>query len=254
MHPILFHIGPLTIRMYGLFVAIGMLIGLQYVVVMGRKKNIPDTLIMDMGFWSVVAGLVGARLMYVLLNWRYYAANLFDIVKIWEGGLVYYGGVIAGILAAVFFLRRHREIGLWAVFDLVAPGLALGHFFGRIGCFFAGCCYGAPCELPWSVTFSDPASLAPLNAQLHPTQLYEAIGTAAIFVILHLFSRRSPRAGYVTAAYLALYGIVRFSLEYFRGDDRGAFLAGFSPGQVISLILILSAAVIFTIKKHEHTQ
>lgn len=254
MHPVLFQIGPLTIRMYGLFVAVGMLIALHYIVVMGRKKNISDAFLMDMGFWAVVAGLVGARLMYVFLNWRYYAANLFDIVKIWEGGLVYYGGVIAGIAAAIIYVRRRGTIGVWPVFDLVAPGLALGHFFGRIGCFFAGCCYGASCDLPWAVTFTDPGSLAPLHARLHPTQLYEALGNALIFGVLHLYARRSPRTGYVTAVYLALYGCMRFCLEFFRGDDRGAFIGGVSPGQVISLILIAAAAAVLIMKKNEHHQ
>lgn len=253
MFPTFLKLGPLTIRTYGLMVAIGLFVALQYLLYSAKKKNIPENRVLDMVLYAVVAGLVGARLAYVLFTLPYYAQHPIEIFKIWEGGLVYYGGFIAGALAVIGYVRVHRDMRLWVLADLLAPALALGHVFGRIGCFFAGCCYGAPTHLPWAVTFCNPESLAPAGIARHPTQLYEAFGNLVIFGLLDRYNRSKHREGDTFAAYLILYGLLRFNVELLRADERGVFLLGLSPGQGVSLVAIAIGVVLLVIWRKSET-
>lgn len=251
MFPILAELGPVTIRMYGLLIAVGMFFGLMYFVRGGRARGLAENLILDMAFWAVLAGFAGARLLYVAFNAAYFAANPVEIFKIWEGGLVFYGGLAAGAAAALVFTARHPEMRLWAIADLFGPALALVHGFGRIGCFFAGCCYGRECSLPWAVTFSNPLSLAPLGIPRHPAQLYEAAGLFALFLILDRHQRSQHPAGTTFGWYLIVYAALRFLVEFIRGDERGAGVAFLSPGQLISVILLAAGMVILWMKNRQ---
>ncbi|MHB9156376.1 MAG: prolipoprotein diacylglyceryl transferase [Endomicrobiales bacterium] len=249
MFPTLIQIGPLTIRTYGLMVAIGLFVGLRYLLSQAKARNIPENRILDIVLYSIVAGLAGARLTYVLFNWQYYARNLGEIFRIWEGGLVYYGGFAAGAVAVIVYRHFHRETSLLVLADILAPAMALGHVFGRLGCFFAGCCYGAPSQLPWAVTFRNAESLAPLGVALHPAQLYEAFGNLVIFFLLAGYNRSPHREGNTFSAYLFLYGLLRFSVEFLRADDRGGTLLGFSPGQMISAAAVAAALLLMLFRK-----
>jgi phosphatidylglycerol:prolipoprotein diacylglycerol transferase len=251
MFPTLIKIGPLTIRTYGFFVAVGIFVAIQYLIRRGKAKGISEAAITDLSLYAIVAGLVGARITYVLQNLSYYARHFSEVFKIWEGGLVFYGGFIAGTLAVVVYLRYHRDIRLGTLADIVAPALALGHFFGRLGCFFAGCCYGAPSHLPWAVTFCNAETLAPRGVPLHPTQLYEAVGSLAIFFLLDWYNRSRHQEGFAFLAYLFFYGFLRFLVEFLRADERGAFILGFSPSQVLSLVLMAAALILFVRLHHE---
>jgi phosphatidylglycerol:prolipoprotein diacylglycerol transferase len=254
MFPILLKLGPLTIRTYGVLIAIGLFVALRYISVQGRRENISEDSIMDMGLYIIVAGLLGARAAYVAQNWQYYSSNITAIFKIWEGGLVFYGGFIAGLVAALIYLRAHREINLWVFGDIIAPALALAQSFGRIGCFFAGCCYGSACALPWAVTFKNAQSLAPLNVALHPVQLYESAGCFLIFIFLDWYNRHRHKTGFALGAYLVFYALLRFHLEFLRSDDRGGAWIGLSPSQIISLFALVSGALILVLKNHAKTQ
>lgn len=253
MLPTLLHIGPFTIRTYGLFVAIGIFAGLRYMLYAAKKNNIPGNKVLDLVLYAVAAGIIGARLAYVLTSLPYYAQHPVEIFKLWEGGLVYYGGFIAGAIAVVAYVFSHRELRLWRLADIVAPALALGHVFGRIGCFFAGCCYGAQCTLPWAVTFSNPESFAPAGVSRHPTQLYEAFGNLVIFILLDRYNRSTHREGLAFAVYLVFYGVLRFCVEFLRADERGAFVLGMSPGQAISIIAMAAGIVIFIARRKNET-
>lgn len=245
MFPTLLHIGPFTIRTYGLFVAVGFFFGLQYLLRRAARNAVPEKNMLDMTLYAVVAGLLGARLTYVLQNWGFYRAHPADIFRLWEGGLVFFGGFIAGAAAAVWYVRAHRGLRLGMIADMTAPALALGHMFGRLGCFFAGCCYGLPASLPWAVTFCNPESIAPTGIPRHPTQLYEAAANLGLFLFLERFRRRPHREGSVFSVYLVLYGVIRFLIEFLRGDDRGRFIAGLSPSQLVSLLIVAGGTYLF---------
>lgn len=251
MFPELLNIGPFTLRTYGLFVALGMFVALQYVLRKAKKAGIPEESILDIGLYAIVAGLVGGRLAYVALNFRYYSGNFWEIFRVWEGGMVFFGGLILGALAVILYVRKHPKLRLWALADIIAPAIALGHVFGRIGCFFAGCCYGKETTLPWAVKFTNEGALAPLNVCLHPTQLYESAGSLAVFFFIDWYNRRKHAEGRAFWLYLFLYGMLRFHVEFLRGDERGGFVLGMSPGQMVSLLLILAAVYIFAKSKNE---
>ncbi|MSP16433.1 MAG: prolipoprotein diacylglyceryl transferase [Myxococcales bacterium] len=160
-------------------------------------------------------------------------------LKFWEGGLAYYGGFLLAAPVGFWYARR-QKLGVWRVSDLTAPGIALGLFFGRIGCFLNGCCHGAQCDLPWAVTF--PQRSIPHN--VHPAQLYEALGSLALFVLLYFVVRpRKRRHGEVFAWLLVGYGVLRFVLEFVRADPRGS-LFGLSTSQWIGIPLITAGFVL----------
>ena len=155
---------------------------------------------------------------------------------------MFYGGLIAAVVVALLYLRRHR-LPLWTTTDVFAPGIALGHVVGRLGCLMAGCCFGRPTSVPWAITFRDPAALAnvgtPLGVPLHPTQLYEAGAEALILVFLLAFERRGrPFPGRTFWSYMLLYGVSRFVIEFYRGDSRGMVFDVLSTSQFVSVILV----------------
>jgi phosphatidylglycerol---prolipoprotein diacylglyceryl transferase len=251
MFPILLKLGPLTIKTYGLFVALGFIASLQYTLWRSKSKGFIDEQIMDIVLYIVIAGLIGGRLMYVLLNWQFYFKNPLSIFQIWEGGLVFYGGLIASLLVFWFYVYQNSYFKYWEFLDIFAPAIALGHFLGRLGCFFAGCCYGLPTTLPWGIKFTDSQCLAPQNIYLHPIQIYEALLNILLFFALDWFNKFKHPKGQTFAAYLFFYGIIRFHLEFFRGDDRGGFLLGLSVSQYISILLIAgSVGLILWINKN----
>ena len=238
MLPILLKLGPITIRMYGVMVVIGFLLALRLIMVQIRRRQLPQDQVLDLVLYMMLAGFAGARFSYVIFNLSYYAAYPFEIFKIWQGGLVFYGGFVAALGALYWFCRKNEGFSFWAMADLFAPAVALGHTFGRIGCFCAGCCYGLPTNAFWGVKFFHAQALAPLNLRLHPTQLYEAGGTFGIFVFLYWLYHRSLPEGEISGMYLFLYGLLRFHIEFLRGDDRGGYLIWLSPSQWVALLSI----------------
>ena len=252
MFPILVHIGPFTIRTYGAMVALAFLASLHAARVAAHARRIGEAFLLDLVAILIMSGLLGARILYVLLNLGYFRQHPWESMKVWEGGLVFYGGFLLAAVVGMIF-TRYRGYPLDDVADCLAPGLALGQGIGRWGCFFAGCCYGKPTSLPWGVTFKDPASLAPLGVKLHPVQIYESIGTLTIAAWLwFLLMRRRETHGEVFWLYLLSYGILRFVMETLRGDDRGALIGGLAPSQIIALAAILISGSILLVKKTAH--
>ncbi len=244
MHPILIRIGPLTIHTYGFMIATGFLIGLYLAVRQAKKEGISPDRILDLGFYILLAAIIGSRLLFVLIDAGHYLRHPLDIFKIWEGGLVFYGGVLLAVPVAIWYVKKH-SLGIWRTADIFAPPLAIGHVFGRLGCFFAGCCYGKVAEtLPWGVIFSDPECLAPKNVPLHPTQLYEAGGEFLNFLILISLRRHKSFNGQLFMAYLLIYSVLRFIVEFFRGDTaRGFLFSHISVSQGISILMFLVAVI-----------
>ncbi|MGE5752343.1 MAG: prolipoprotein diacylglyceryl transferase [Deltaproteobacteria bacterium] len=241
MHPVLVKIGSLKIYSYGVFVAIGFLAALWVAGREIRRKGLDRDTFFDMGFWVVITAIIGSRLFHVLVYWEHYRTDPAEIFKLWNGGLVFYGGFLAAVAVCLYYLRRHRMPFL-PVADASALGIPLGLAFGRIGCSAAGCCYGKFTTVPWAIVFTDPASLAPLGIPLHPTQIYESLGAFAIFGTLYAARDRFRTPGMLFWTMIILYGVVRSFLEIFRDDPRG-FWGPFSESQIVSAILILYAAV-----------
>jgi phosphatidylglycerol:prolipoprotein diacylglycerol transferase len=248
MHPDLFKIGPLTIHTYGVLVAAGFLLGLAFAVRQAKKEGIPPERIVDLGFYILLSALIGSRLFYILINASHYMKNPLDIFKIWEGGLVFYGGLLLAVPTVLWYVKKNN-LSVWGIADLFAPSLAIGHAIGRLGCFFSGCCYGKPAEgLPWSVIFTDPESLAIIGVPLHPTQLYESLGELINFFILITLRRNKSFNGQLFLIYIILYSVLRFIVEIFRGDvSRGFITSQLSLSQGVSILMFLVAVVGFVI-------
>jgi len=256
MYPVLFKFGPLTIHTYGFCIAIGFVAALMYVSRTAKQRQINSEIIIDLCFYALVFGMIGGRILYVILEWDSFENNLLEIFKIWNGGLVFYGGFIVALIFSWRYMKI-KQLPVMQTLDILAPAVALAHGFGRIGCFFAGCCYGSHCELPWAVTFTHPLTLARPGIPLHPTQLYSSAMNFFIFGILFYFYKRNPKAGSIAIAYLLIYGIGRICIELFRGDDRGAvFLYLFSPAQAIGLFMVAMSGILYllVIKKSKGIQ
>lgn len=247
MHPILFKLGSLTVYTYGFFIAMGFLAGISLAKKEAQRLGESPEKITDLCFYILLSAIIASRLFYVLINAEMFVSNPLEIFRIWNGGLVFYGGFVGAGLTTVYYLKKH-EMPLWKTLDMLAPSLAVGHFLGRIGCFSAGCCYGKECHLPWAVTFSHPETLARTGVPLHPTQLYEAANNLMIFGILWMFRRRKKFDGQIFWLYVLIYGITRSVIEIFRGDFRGEFILGvISVSQAIGITFALTAAVMLVI-------
>jgi phosphatidylglycerol:prolipoprotein diacylglycerol transferase len=257
----------LPLHGYGLLIAAGFLTGIGLAQREARRRGQDPERIADLAFWILIAALVGARAYFILVNWgdffgpgRFLAETPFGriprVLAFWEGGLVFYGGFIAAALAAAVYMRRHAMPFL-AYADTLIPSLSIGHFFGRLGCFSAGCCWGEVAErhLPWLVKFppeslayqtfaarSHPAQYLAADRlstlPLHPTQLYESFGELGLFLFLVCVVRPGKRFhGQVLASWLMLYAVLRTVVELFRGDvERGVFL-GLGVGQWTSIVI-----------------
>ena len=242
MLPKLFPIGSFFLPAYGLLVATGVFLALVLVRRLANREGMDGEHIFDLGISIVIAGLVGAKALLVfteptfLDSW----ASAWSLLR--SGG-VFYGGLIGGTLAAVYYLRKYK-LPFWATADLFAVGLPLAHAFGRLGCFAAGCCWGDLCRFPWAVTFTSPDAHAltgvPLGIPLHPTQLYEALFLAALFAFVYWLYPRRRFPGQVLCTYGILYAGFRFLVEFLRGDPRGG-LGAFSTSQLIAAAVFLAA-------------
>ena len=240
MHPILFEIGDWPVYSYGVLLALAYLAGLQLAVVRARRAGLDGARIMDLGIYLIIAALVGAKLMLVAVDFDLFRRQPRELLSLVRAAGVFYGGLLAAFAVAVILIRRYR-LPLWTTTDVFAPGIALGHVVGRLGCLLAGCCYGRATDLPWGITFTDPAAAAnvgtPLGIPLHPTQLYEAGAELLILVFLLATERRGrPFPGRTFWSYLLLYAISRFIIEFFRGDERG-MVFGLSTSQAVSLVV-----------------
>jgi len=249
MYPTLINLGMFSIHTYGLFIAIGFLAAMLLARREALRVSLDPEKITDLAFYILIAAIVGSRLFYVFTAPETFLENPLEIFKIWKGGLVFFGGFIAALATALIFMKKY-SLPIWLTCDLLAPSLALGHFFGRLGCFFAGCCYGKQCDLPWAVTFSHPESLAPTGVLLHPTQLYSSMSNLMIFSILWFWRRRKTFDGQIFWIYILLYGTLRSLIEQLRDDFRGAIVFDLlSLSQTIGLFLAIIALIMLIFSK-----
>lgn len=233
MHPILLHLGPLTLYSYGLLVALGFLAALTVVDLEAKRLGWNRDWMSKLVVWDFVVGLAGARVTYALtrLGAEDFATSLFDL----HSGFVFYGGLIASWLY-LFFKVRKQKLPMWSVLDVFALAICVGEGIGRFGCLLGGCCYGKPTSLFWGTVMKTESHLGPL----HPVQAYEGVALLLFFLLLWTVRERKKYEGQVVVLFVAGYAILRFILEYFRGDQiRGFFIENIlSTSQGIGALLI----------------
>lgn len=241
---------------YGVMLVLAMLSAVNLAAYLAKREKLDPENIHDVSLWALLGGLGGARLFYVWQYWGTRIKSLGDAFKIWEGGIVLYGGIIGGALAFSLFWAR-RRFPFRPMMDTTAPAIAIGIAIGRIGCFLNGCCWGDACDLPWAVQFpaqspawwaqvnrgmisaTDPHSLA-----LHPTQIYSAIDGFIICALLLAFYPIRKRDGQVFALLMLTYPISRFLIEYLRNDE-GVFTYGMTISQFISIFIFTIGALLW---------
>jgi phosphatidylglycerol:prolipoprotein diacylglycerol transferase len=218
-----FKLGPLTVYSYGLMMALGVGLGLWFVYVQAKKRGLPAPRVLDAAFYILLISILGAKLILLFSDFSRYTRNPKELLNLARSGGVFQGGLAFGLVFALWYFHKHK-LPTWKMADLIGPALALGHGFGRIGCFAAGCCYGRACSLPWGVTFNNPTAEQitgiPLGLERHPVQLYESALNFLNFAILFLILRKKRFDGQVFTFYIMNYSVIRFFTEYFRGDHR----------------------------------
>lgn len=239
--PVAFEILGRPIYWYGILVALGFLAAVAHWNALARREGLPAGIGSDLGFIVIVGGILGARVAYLAANLDHYLAHPVEMIRIDQGGLIFYGGFLLASLG-VIGMARIRGLPVLRLGDFTISALPLGHALGRTGCFLNGCCYGEPATVPWA-TFT-------ANAWRHPVQLYEAAFNLLLYGMLLLLLRRRARPGLVVAAYLIGYGLWRFGIEFLRGDERNPGLGGLDVAQVVSAgLALVGAALWFVLPK-----
>jgi phosphatidylglycerol:prolipoprotein diacylglycerol transferase len=249
-------VGPAAVYTYGVLLAAAYLIGLKVAMVRARHRGLDPTRVMDLGIYIIIAALVGAKLMLLVVDFGHFTRNPGEMLGLLRSGGVFYGGLILASIVAFWYVWRHK-MPFWTTGDVIAPGIALGHVVGRIGCLMAGCCYGSATSVPWAITFTNVFAAenvgTPLDVALHPTQLYEAGAEALIFAGLLLTEKRGRQfPGRTFWLYILLYAISRFIIEFYRGDPRGMVFGTLSTSQFISVLLVpISVVMLFWLSRRQ---
>jgi phosphatidylglycerol:prolipoprotein diacylglycerol transferase len=248
MHPLLLEINlgfiQIPIHTYGLMIAIGFLLSVSLLRSLAVRSKLNPDIVSDLGFWLLLTGFLGARILFVITRFDDYLQNPLSIFKVWEGGLVFFGGLISATAFAIFYIKKHK-LPVWKFADVLTPGLVLGHAFGRLGCFGAGCCYGRPTGMPWGVRLnSELVDISLRGIPLHPTQLYESFSLLVLLGGMLYVFKNKKFDGQVGLTYFMLYPIIRSIVEEFRGDSIRGFIIEdvLSTSQFISIFVFLGAA------------
>ena len=257
MYPELFRIGNFPINTYGVFLAVAFLCAILIAVRLARRDGLPAEKIYDLCLWMLLASLIGSKILMLFTEpeYRDNPAALLSLDFLRSGG-VFYGGLLGAVIAGYFLMKRYK-LPWWKTADACAPGIAIGNFFGRQGCFAAGCCWGKPTTLPWGVKFTEAGHQitgVPTDAYLHPTQLYESFAMLLVFFFLLWLHKRKRFSGQVILAYAVAYSVIRFAIEFVRDDPRGdvfglTSLTGLSTSQMISLVIGIAALVLLIVRR-----
>lgn len=254
MHKIAFQFGSLTITWYGILVATGFMVGLWTASRRALRANIHPETIFDLGPWLLLGTIIGARTLYVISYWNEsFAGEPFkEIFMVHHGGLVFYGGLIGASLACILY-AWYKHLPLWRLADILAPSIALGSSFGRVGCLMNGCCYGRPTSMPWGIRF--PYGHETYPNYVHPTEIYDSLLNLTLYCFLAWLYRRKKFDGQIFALYLICYAVLRSFVELYRGDYTPVHMLGpLTPGQLISIGTITTGAILLWIlsrKKNE---
>jgi len=233
MRPILFQIGRVPILSYGFSLAIAFVACTLFGMREARRRDIDPDKVLDLALYVCISGIIGARLLFVLLDVPTYFKDPIQIFNLRDGGLAYHGGFIVALLVGIAFSRRSKLNG-WILADIIAPLIALGYAIVRIGCLLNGCCFGLPADVPWALACR--AGDATLR---HPTQIYAALLSFIIFIVLYAKKDHKKFPGHLMFLYVGLYSISRFIVEIFRDVPR--LIGPFSIAQLASVLLLFGA-------------
>ncbi len=245
VHPIAFQLGSLTVHWYGVLMALAFLAGLWTASRRALRERIAPEKILDAGPWLIVGAILGARTVYVTTYWKEQFADqpIQEIFMVQHGGLVYYGGLLGAALGGVLYARI-KKLPLWKLADILAPSIALGYVFGRIGCLLNGCCYGRVCQWPWAIHFPQGHETYPNG--VHPTEIYDSLLNVVLYAALAWLYRRKKFDGQVFAAYLMCYAVTRSIVETFRGDYTAVHLhGGLTPAHLVSIATFGAGLALF---------
>jgi phosphatidylglycerol:prolipoprotein diacylglycerol transferase len=253
VYPELFSLGPITVYSYGVLLAASYLLGLRLAMSRAKTWGLDAQRVLDLGIYIIIAALVGAKLLLLIVDFDQFR-DPSELLSLARSGGVFYGGLLLAVGVAFWYIAKHR-LPFWTTCDVFAPGIALGHVTGRLGCLAAGCCYGKPADVPWAIVFTNPLAQAnvgtPLGIPLHPTQVYEAGAALLILGVLLATERKGrPFPGRTFWSYMFLYAVSRFVIEFYRGDPRGTVFDVLSTSQFISVVLApLSLAMLFWLSR-----
>jgi len=238
------------VHWYGVLVAIGFIAGLWTAGRRAPVHGLSPEKVSDAGPWMILGAIFGARSLYVTTYWKesFSGYPWTEVFMVQRGGLVFYGGLIGASLATILYCRI-RRIALWQLADVLAPSIALGYVFGRLGCLMNGCCYGRGCSLPWAISYP-PGTLPPTHdGAVHPTQIYDSLLNLGLYLFLAWLFRRKKFDGQIFATYLIGYAFTRSFVEYFRGDYNEAHThAGFlTPAQLVSAGILATGLILFAL-------
>lgn len=249
MYPILFTVGDFDIRLWGIFVSLGIIAGLLLAIYLAKGTEYTEDVFGDFLVWGILSGFLGARLWEVIFSWEQYLENPIHALMFWEGGLSIQGAVIGAVLTALAYTRK-RGLKFWRFADYAAPGLILGQALGRIGCFFNGDAYGEPTKSWYGVVYQPgtPAFAVWGSTPLTPAELFEAILDFIILGILLYFRKHKTFDGQISLLYFVLYSLARFLLEFFRSDSL--MIGDFKVAQLTALAMASAALLLYYHKRY----
>jgi phosphatidylglycerol:prolipoprotein diacylglycerol transferase len=225
-------------------IAMGFMVGVYVIRKLSTKNGLDPEKMMDLTFWCLMVGFLGSRILFIITRFSYFMSDPLAMFKIWEGGLVFFGGPLAVVPFLYWYVKKHK-LPIWKAMDTMVPGLVVAHAFGRIGCLSAGCCYGKPTGTEYGIRlYSDLVDKPLQGIPLHPTQIYESVSLFILFFCLLALFKRKKFDGQITLTYFMIYPIIRSVVEIFRGDlIRGFVIDGvLSTSQFISILVFLAAA------------
>ena len=251
MHPVLFDIFGYEIRTYSVAMAVGFIVGMILIRRRAPLERVDVDIALGAAISTIFGTILGGRALYIITTWqdKFAGKPWYEIFKVWQGGLVFYGGFLGSIVAVLIYLRFRRQ-NLWPILDLLAPYVGLGLAIHRpFGCFMNGCCFGGPTELPWGVHFPPEAAATKIygvGQAVHPTQVYMGLNGLILFLVLSWYRNRKVKQGEVFALLLAIYAVNRFIIEIFRGD----LVRGFVPQKgLIGLAIFLAGLGLYLLSR-----
>jgi phosphatidylglycerol:prolipoprotein diacylglycerol transferase len=242
-NPIIFSIGTLEIRWYGVMVVLAVITVIGFSLLEAKRKGFSQDMVWDVGLWAVIGGIIGARLLHIIDKWEYYLNQPGQILNF--GGLAIWGAVLGGLLAILIYCLV-KKLSFWQLGDIAAPGAILGQAIGRVGCLVNGCCYGLTCELPIAVIYQNPSSYAPQGVPLYPTQLFHIIWDLVGFGILWALRKKLRLDGSLFLIWLIFFGAGDFVIRFFRENE--AFLFNLPQAQILDILIVATAAVTLLVR------
>lgn len=253
MREILIEIGPLKIPSFGVLVMIGFLVGLKVALSRAKRFGLEKEKVLDLSMWALAAGILGARLGYIIQEIPYYSKHPNELLEWQFKGMTSFGGLVLGFVPVIYFSKKWK-VSILTILDCLAPGVLIGHIFGRIGCLLNGCCYGGVCELPWGIHVKEAGIW---STQLHhPAQIYDSLmNLVGLLILLQLEKTRQFRPGQAIGSAFFIYGMARFFYEFWRAGTTSTTMGGtsFTEGHVAALIVAAAGAILILRKSKQAT-